>query len=359
MNGWANMSQKMSNSSVSTTKQLSSKPTTNLSSFIPSGSSVIVPLLLPLPTYATAILSHTPSTQIQDNNTIVSNSTVMYYRSHISTTGIRIHYRFSPEQLITIAELCVPSSYPAISSIPSLISLNKLVLSVISNDILYTIGLQYINYAITGETTLIHEENLLKLYSHYGIIHRGYYTNIARRIVARGTSLPSKLSNIPIPILISYLYSFALGWEFDQDVFTVIYRELYQRQQQQTIINNSKIKPFPYSIAPEYEWSRGIDTEDNTELLSSSSILPLSLSSYYSSIIVPTLTKFSSFGTTLIPTVSTEIFQELNSTLNNSSNPNTIINKGIYPSYVYHDPSLFSLFCGPDTPVSVVLKQES
>jgi hypothetical protein len=142
-------------------------------------------------------------------------------------TDARIHCRFGPGALVELARAAIPFAHaPPLPSVHP----TRLRSAYAAADLLHAVGLQAVSYALAGESPAADEASLALAYALGGVPHRALFSAVARRAVARGTARPSRLAPVPTQSLVASLYALSLAYEFDQDAFAVLLRELRERQ---------------------------------------------------------------------------------------------------------------------------------
>jgi hypothetical protein len=192
----------------------------------------------------------------------------------------------TPLLLLSLVKLAAPLAhvhdYCGLKKSNLIFHHHRALLSQAASDTLHVSGLLAVSHALLGLSSAKIEVALLSAYSRSGIPHRALFAALARRFVARASDFGGKrLHHLTLTEITNSLFAFALAWEFDQDAFAVLLRELDKRIQDRHKFFNPSLtsstllklvspasKSLTFAAAPDFEWGRGraIDLEEGISM---------------------------------------------------------------------------------------------
>ena len=258
----------------------------------------------------------------------------------------------TPLLILSLVQLAAPlaAAHQSLSSIVSRQAYlhHRDLLSQAASDTLHVSGLLAVSHALLGLSSAKVEAALLHAFSQAGVPHRALFSALARRVVARSSDFGGRrLKHLTLTELTNTLVAFALAWEFDQDAFAVLLREIdikikSRNQIKSTstpLISPSVSRSLTFAAAPDFEWGRGRDLDlDEAKSASESTDDPDEVIAHYLSFIsftVASLTPFSRFVNKYTPLFLSHKYK--NETLVNPNARRLI-------SFRTHDPTMACLF---------------
>jgi len=258
----------------------------------------------------------------------------------------------TPLLILSLVQLAAPLS-AAHHNLTGIVSrqsflYNRALLSQAASDTLHVSGLLAVSHALLGLSSARVEAALLHAFSLAGVPHRALFSALARRVVARSSDFGGRrLKHLNLTELTNTLVAFALAWEFDQDAFAVLLREIdikikSRNQMKSTstlLISPSVSRSLTFAAAPDFEWGRGRDLDlDEAKSASESTDDPDEVIAHHLSFIsftVASLTPFSRFVNKYTPPFLSP--ENENETLVNPNARRLI-------SFRTHDPTMTCLF---------------
>lgn len=178
----------------------------------------------------------------------------------------------TPLLLLSLAQIAAPLAavhHKFSNNISSTFLYHRARLSQVASDTLFVSGLLAVSHALLGISSAKVEMALLHTFLQAGVPHRALFSALARRVVARSSDFGGKrLKHLTLTELTNTLVAFVMAWEFDQDAFAILLREIDIKIKSRTpsskvLVSPSVSKLLTLAAAPDFEWGRGRELDLN------------------------------------------------------------------------------------------------